>query len=131
MTMQDPISDMLTRIRNAQAVTKKEVTMPHSKVKVAIAKVLQDEGYILGMREEGEGRDHTLTIVLKYHEGRPVIDSLKRVSRPGLRIYKNKAELPKVRSGLGLAIVSTSKGVMSCNEARRIGEGGEIICFVE
>src|SRR3990167_10296592 len=113
MTMQDPISDMLTRIRNAQAVAKKEVGMPYSKLKVAIANVLQDEGYIVSWREEGEGREHALIIVLKYHEGRPVIDNLKRVSRPGLRIYKNKTELPEVRNGLGLAIVSTSKGVMS------------------
>ncbi len=131
MTMQDPVSDMLTRIRNAQAVNKKEVSMPHSKMKVAIAKVLENEGYIVGFREEGAICDHTLIIVLKYYEGKPVIDNLKRVSRPGLRIYKNKTELPEVRNGLGLAIVSTSKGVMSCREARRIGEGGEIICFVE
>lgn len=131
MTMQDPVSDMLTRIRNAQAVAKKEVAMPHSKLKVAIAKVLKDEGYITDLREEGEGREHVLIIVLKYFEGKPVIDSLKRVSRPGLRVYKSMAELPKVRNGLGLAIVSTSKGVMSCHEARRQNQGGEIICFVE
>lgn len=131
MTMQDPISDMLTRIRNAQAVDKKETSMPHSKLKVAIAKVLQSEGYIEAWREEGEGRDHVLIITLKYYEGKPVIDRLKRVSRPGLRVYKGKAELPVVQNGLGLAIVSTSKGVMSSREARRIGEGGEIICFVE
>ncbi len=131
MTMQDPISDMLTRIRNAQAVTKKEVAMPHSKLKVAIAKVLQKEGYVNGWREDGEGRHHTLYVELKYYNGKPVIDTLKRVSRPGLRIYKNKGELPEVRNGLGLAVVSTSKGVMSSRDARRIGEGGEIICYVE
>ena len=131
MTMQDPVSDMLTRIRNAQAVAKKEVAMPHSKVKVAIAKVLKKEGYINELREEGEGREHSLILTLKYFEGKPVIDTLKRVSRPGLRVYKSMAELPKVKNGLGLAIVSTSKGVMSCRDARRQNEGGEIICFVE
>jgi small subunit ribosomal protein S8 len=131
MTMQDPISDMLTRVRNAQAVDKKEVSMPHSKLKVAIAKVLHSEGYINTWREEGEGRERVLIITLKYFEGKPVIDSLKRVSRPGLRIYKGKTELPVVQNGLGLAIISTSRGVMSCREARRLGEGGEIICFVE
>lgn len=131
MTMQDPISDMLTRIRNAHAVNKKEVTMPHSKLKVAIAKVLKDEGYIVDFRNEGEGRDHQLIITLKYYEGKPVIDKLQRVSRPSLRVYKGKTDLPKVKNGLGLAIVSTSKGVMSCREARRLNEGGEVICFVE
>lgn len=131
MTMQDPISDMLTRVRNAHAVNKKQVMMPHSKLKCAIAKVLKDEGYILDWREEGTpGPTHQLVIDLKYFEGQPVIESMKRVSRPGLRVYKDKASLPQVQSGLGIAIVSTSKGVMSSREARRIGEGGEIICYV-
>ena len=130
MTMQDPISDMLTRIRNSQAVNKKEVVMPFSTVKFAIAKVLKAEGYIADYRESGEGIERSLIITLKYFEGAPVIDNLRRVSRPGLRIYKNKDELPEVKNGLGIAIVSTSKGVMSCREARRLGQGGEIICMV-
>jgi len=127
--MTDPIADMLTRVRNAQSAAKVDVTMPSSKLKMAIAKVLQDEGYITGFSSDGSVKP-TLTISLKYFEGRPVIDELKRVSRPGLRIYKNKHELPKILNGLGIAIVSTSAGVMTDREARTSGRGGEILCTV-
>jgi small subunit ribosomal protein S8 len=127
--MTDPIADMLTRVRNAQAASKVDVTMPSSKLKIAIAKVLQDEGFIAGFSSDGAAKP-TLTIALKYHDGRPVIDEIKRVSRPGLRIYKNKHELPKILNGLGVAIVSTSAGVMSDREARASGRGGEILCTV-
>ena len=127
--MTDPIADMLTRIRNAQAASKFDVTMPSSKLKNAIAKVLQDEGYITGFSNDGAVKPN-LTITLKYHDGRPVIDEIKRVSRPGLRIYKNKNELPKILNGLGVAIVSTSAGVMTDREARESGRGGEILCTV-
>ena len=124
--MQDPISDMLTRIRNAQMVQHKEVVMPSSKTKAAIAKVLQAEGYITDYAVSGQD----LTIELKYYEGRPVIDSIKRVSRPGLRIYKSKEELPRVQNGLGIAIVSNDAGVMTGREARRLGKGGEVLVEV-
>jgi len=127
--MTDPIADMLTRVRNAQAASKFDVTMPSSKLKISIAKVLQDEGYIAGFSSDNAVKP-TLTVTLKYYEGRPVIDELKRVSRPGLRIYKNKNELPKILNGLGIAIVSTSAGVMTDREARDSGRGGEIICTV-
>jgi small subunit ribosomal protein S8 len=127
--MSDPIADMLTRVRNAQAAEKVDVTMPSSKLKVAIAKVLQDEGYIAGFSTDGAAKP-SLTVTLKYYEGRPVIDELKRVSRPGLRIYKNKNELPKILNGLGIAIVSTSAGVMTDRAARDAGRGGEILCTV-
>jgi len=127
--MSDPIADMLTRVRNAQAASKADVTMPSSKLKLAIAKVLQDEGYIAGYSSDGAAKP-SLTVTLKYYEGRPVIDELKRVSRPGLRIYRNKDELPKVLNGLGIAIVSTSAGVMTDREARAAGRGGEVICTV-
>ena len=127
--MTDPIADMLTRVRNAQSASKVDVTMPSSKLKMAIAKVLQDEGYIAGFSSDGAAKP-ILTITLKYHDGRPVIDEIKRVSRPGLRIYKNKHELPKILNGLGVAIVSTSAGVMSDREARASGRGGEILCTV-
>ena len=127
--MTDPIADMLTRIRNAQAASKFDVTMPSSKLKVAIAKVLQDEGYITGYSADSEVKP-TLTLTLKYYEGRPVIDNIKRVSRPGLRIYKNKDELPKILNGLGVAIVSTSAGVVTDKQARDTGRGGEILCTV-
>ena len=127
--MTDPIADMLTRVRNAQAASKFDVTMPSSKLKLSIAKVLQDEGYIAGYSSDNAVKP-TLTVTLKYYEGRPVIDELKRVSRPGLRIYKNKNELPKILNGLGIAIVSTSAGVMTDREARDTGRGGEIICTV-
>jgi small subunit ribosomal protein S8 len=127
--MSDPIADMLTRVRNAQAASKADVTMPSSKLKLAIAKVLLDEGYIAGYSADDAVKP-SLTVTLKYYEGRPVIDELKRVSRPGLRIYKNKDDLPKVLNGLGIAIVSTSAGVMTDREARAAGRGGEVICTV-
>ena len=127
--MTDPIADMLTRIRNAQAASKVDVAMPSSKLKLSIAKVLQDEGYISGFSKDDSVKP-TLTVTLKYYEGRPVIDEIKRISRPGLRIYKNKNELPKVLNGLGVAIVSTSAGVMTDREARTTGRGGEILCTV-
>jgi small subunit ribosomal protein S8 len=127
--MTDPIADMLTRIRNAQSASKVDATMPSSKLKVAIAKVLQDEGYIAGFSADDAAKP-SLTVTLKYYEGRPVIDDLKRISRPGLRIYKNKDELPKILNGLGIAIVSTSAGLMTDREARATGRGGEIICTV-
>jgi len=130
MTMTDPIADMLTRIRNGQAAGKKEVRMPSSKAKTAIAAVLKEEGYITDFQVmESEGKP-VLSVVLKYHLGRPVIETLDRVSRPGLRIYKGKDDLPKVRGGLGVAIVSTSSGVMSDRAARAAGHGGELLCFV-
>jgi small subunit ribosomal protein S8 len=129
--MSDPISDMLTRIRNGQHVTLPTVTMPSSHKKEAIAAVLRDEGYIDGFEvEDLPGNKRNLTVSLKYFEGRPVIDSIQRVSRPGLRIYKKKDELPKVLGGLGVAIISTPKGVMSDRAARSQGFGGEIICVV-
>ena len=127
--MTDPIADMLTRVRNAQAASKFDVTMPSSKLKVAIAKVLQDEGYISGYVSDDAAKP-TLTVTLKYYEGRPVIEEIKRISRPGLRIYKNKHELPRILNGLGIAIVSTSAGVMTDRAARAAGRGGEIICTV-
>lgn len=127
--MTDPIADMLTRVRNAQAASKFDVTMPSSKLKIAIAKVLQDEGYISGYVSDDAAKP-TLTVTLKYYEGRPVIEEIKRISRPGLRIYKNKHELPRILNGLGIAIVSTSAGVMTDRAARAAGRGGEIICTV-
>ena len=128
--MTDPIADMLTRIRNGQSATKSAVSMPSSKKKVAIAKVLKSEGYITDYSVAEEGAKPTLTITLKYYEGRPVIDDLKRVSRPGLRIYRGKDELPRVLNGLGVAIVSTSAGVMTDAQARAAGRGGEVICTI-
>lgn len=131
MSMSDPIADMLTRIRNGQNVNMESVMMPSSKKKEAIASVLQDEGYIEGFEVEvAPGNKSTLTVNLKYFEGRPVIDHIQRVSRPGLRIYRGKGELPKVLGGLGVAIISTSKGVMSDRAARSQGYGGEVICVV-
>jgi|SRR5579859_1459570 len=130
MSMTDPIADMFTRIRNAQMIGHTDVSMPASKVKAEIARVLKDEGYIEECtRSDVEGKP-VLTITLKYHEGRPVIDRLDRVSRPGLRVYKSKDKLPKVLGGLGVAIVSTSQGVMSDRAARAGGHGGEIIGVV-
>ncbi|HEY1991443.1 MAG TPA: 30S ribosomal protein S8 [Gammaproteobacteria bacterium] len=130
MSMTDPIADMFTRIRNAQMIGHTDVSMPASKVKAEIARVLKDEGYIDGFsREDVEGKP-VLTIALKYYEGRPVIDRLDRVSRPGLRVYKSKDKLPKVLGGLGVAIISTSQGVMSDRAARAGGHGGEIIGVV-
>lgn len=129
MSMQDPMADMLTRIRNAQNVGKAAVTMPSSKLKVSVAKVLSDEGYINGF-SISEGTKQELTVDLKYFEGKPVIVELDRVSRPGLRNYAGKAALPTVRGGLGIAIVSTSKGVMTDRAARAAGVGGEVLCTV-
>ncbi len=130
MTMQDPIADMLTRIRNAQAARKAEVTMPESKQRVAIAEVLKREGYIEDFRSEANESLRTLTITLKYFEGRPVIEGLRRASRPGLRVYRAKDAIPKVRGGLGVTVLSTSRGVLTDREARRQGLGGEIICYI-
>jgi small subunit ribosomal protein S8 len=130
MSMTDPIADMLTRIRNGQAAGKKIVKQPSSKLKVAIAKVLKEEGYITDYSTETVGNHTEMTVVLKYYRGAPVIESIKRVSRPGLRIYKSKDELPKVLGGLGIAIVSTSNGVMTDRAARANGHGGEVICTV-
>jgi small subunit ribosomal protein S8 len=128
--MSDPIADMLTRIRNAQSTNKVTVSMPNSKVKVGIASVLKDEGYITDFRvDENDGKPN-LEITLKYFEGRGVIDSLKRASRPGLRIYRGKDELPKILDGLGIVIVSTSRGFMTDVAARAAGHGGELICYV-
>ena len=127
--MTDPIADMLTRIRNAQSASKVDVAMPSSKLKIAIAKVLKDEGYITDYSADDAVKP-TLTVTLKYYEGRPVIDEIKRVSRPGLRIYKNKDELPRILNGMGVAIVSTSAGVMTDRQARESGRGGEILCTV-
>jgi small subunit ribosomal protein S8 len=130
MSMTDPIADMLVRIKNALAVGKPQVSMPASKMKLAIAKVLKDEGYIGDFRVSGEGAKATLEISLKYYEGKPVIERLERVSRSGLRQYKGKNDLPKVLAGLGVAIISTSQGLMTDRQARAAGVGGEVICLV-
>jgi len=130
MSMTDPIADMLTRIRNGQKARKVTVSMPASSVKEAIAKVLQDEGYIGGFSTESDGAKKSLTIDLKYFEGAPVIETIQRASRPGLRIYRGKEDLPKVLGGLGVTIVSTSAGVMSDRQAREQGIGGEVLCVV-
>ena len=129
MSMQDPLADMLTRIRNAQQVGKPSVTMPSSKLKVNVANVLSSEGYITGF-SVSEGVKQELTVELKYFEGKPVIAEIDRVSRPGLRSYAGKAAIPTVRAGLGIAIVSTSKGVMTDRAARAAGVGGEVLCTV-
>jgi small subunit ribosomal protein S8 len=130
MSMTDPVADMLTRIRNGQSAGKKNIKQPSSKLKVSIAKVLKEEGYITDFTTETNGSHTVMTVELKYYKGAPVIESIKRVSRPGLRIYKSKDELPKVLGGLGIAIVSTSNGVMTDRAARAIGHGGEVICTV-
>jgi len=130
MSMSDPIADMLTRIRNAQMVEKGAVTMPSSKLKVAIAQVLKDEGYIDGFAIRGDAGKSELEIELKYYAGRPVIERIERVSRPGLRIYKGRHDLPQVMNGLGVAIVTTPKGVMTDRKARAAGIGGEVLCYV-
>lgn len=130
MSMSDPIADMLTRIRNAQRVDKTEVVVPSSKLKVAIAQVLKDEGYIEGFAVQPNEGKPELRIGLKYYAGRPVIERLERVSRPGLRVYKGRDDIPQVMNGLGVAIISTSKGVMTDRKARSQGVGGEVICFV-
>ena len=130
MSLQDPISDMLVSIKNGQMRHKDFVVTPFSKSKVAILKVLEDEGYISGYETLPDGQKATLAVYLKYHNHKPVIEQLKRVSRPGLRIYKKKDELPKIRGGLGIVIVSTPNGVMSDHQARKAGQGGEILCSV-
>ncbi len=130
MSMTDPISDMLTRIRNGQAARLTEVTMPGSKVKKAIAQVLLDEGYISAFDSKMDGAKETLRVELKYFQGKPVIDLLQRVSKPSLRIYRSRDELPQVLGGLGVAIVSTSTGVMADRQARANGQGGEVLCIV-
>ena len=129
MSMQDPISDFLTRIRNANMATMLMVSMPSSKIKEAICQVLQDEGYITGYSVD-EATKPTLTVELKYFEGVPVIEELNRISRPGLRSYKTKDELPRVNGGLGIAVVSTNQGLMTDHAARRAGIGGEVLCTV-
>jgi small subunit ribosomal protein S8 len=128
--MSDPIADMLTRIRNAQSANKVSVSMPNSKAKVGIAAVLKEEGYITDFRVDENNGKPNLEVTLKYFEGRGVIDNIKRASRPGLRIYRGKDELPRVLDGLGIAIVSTSRGYMTDVAARDAGHGGEIICYV-
>ena len=129
MSLQDPISDMLTRVRNAQKANKVSVTMPSSSQKVNIAKVLKDEGYI-GNYKTSDGTKKELTIELKYYQGKPVIESIKRISKPGLRIFKSKDDLPSINGGLGIAIISTSGGLMTEKQARAAGHGGEVICSV-
>ena len=130
MSMTDPIADMLTRIRNAQQANIVDVKMPSSKVKISIAKVLEDEGYISSFNVSDVEGKSILTVTLKYFEGKPVIAEINRVSRPGLRVYKSADELPRVVGGLGVAIVSTSKGVMADRKARALGQGGEVLCAV-
>jgi small subunit ribosomal protein S8 len=130
MSMNDPIADLLTRIRNGQAAGKPEVRAQSSRVKEAIVRVLKDEGYVADFVVSRDGGRSTLVVALKYHAGKPVIERLERVSRPGLRAYRGKGALPKVLGGLGVAIVSTPKGVMSDREARRAGQGGEVLCVV-
>ena len=130
MTMQDPLADMLTRIRNAQMAGKAVVTMPSSKLKVSVASVLKEEGYIDGYGVSVEGSKISLSVSLRYHNGSPVIEEIRRASRPGLRQYKGKDEIPSVRGGLGIHILSTNKGVVSDRVARKNGVGGELICSV-
>jgi len=130
MSMSDPIADMLTRIRNAQMVEKTSVQVPSSKVKVAIAQVLKDEGYIDGFQVKNDDGRPQLEIALKYYAGRPVIERIERVSRPGLRVYKGSGAIPQVMTGLGVAIVTTPKGVMTDRKARATGVGGEVLCYV-
>jgi len=130
MSMTDPIADMLTRIRNGQAAEKTRVTMPSSKLKVSIAKVLKDEGYIVDFRVVETESKSELAVELKYFDGKPVIERLQRISKPGLRIYKSKDDLPSVLGGLGVAIISTSRGIMTDRAARAAGQGGEVLCIV-
>ena len=130
MSMSDPIADMLTRIRNAQMVQKVSVTMPASKLKTAIAEVLKSEGYIDNFAVRGEATKPQLEIALKYYAGKPVIEHIERVSRPGLRVYKGRHDIPNVKNGLGVAIVTTPKGVMTDRKARQAGIGGEVLCYV-
>lgn len=130
MSMSDPIADMLTRIRNGQQAEKISVSMPSSKLKCAIAGVLKDEGYILDFDTNGEGASKTLEVKLKYFEGKPVIEKIQRISRPGLRQYASSESIPVILGGLGIAIISTSKGVMTGQQARSMGQGGEVLCAV-
>ncbi|MFO7286523.1 MAG: 30S ribosomal protein S8 [Gammaproteobacteria bacterium] len=130
MSMTDPIADLLTRIRNGQAARKESVSLPSSKQKVEICRVLEAEGYIAGYSVEDNDGKPVLTVRLKYYQDRPVIETIRRVSRPGLRVYRRKDELPKVQGGFGIAIVSTSRGVMSDRQARAEGHGGEVLCIV-
>ena len=130
MSMSDPIADLLTRIRNAQMVSKTTVSLPSSKVKIAIAQVLKDEGYIDGFGVKNDDGKAELEIALKYYAGKPVIERIERVSRPGLRIYKGRNSIPQVMNGLGVAIVTTPKGVMTDRKARQTGVGGEVLCYV-
>ena len=130
MSMSDPIADLLTRIRNAQMVAKPAVAVPSSKVKVAIAQVLKDEGYIESFEVKTEGGKSELQITLKYYAGRPVIERIERVSRPGLRVYKGRDDIPQVQNGMGVAIVTTPQGVMTDRKARATGIGGEVLCYV-
>ena len=130
MSMSDPIADMLTRIRNGQSSNKVEVYCPASKAKMAIANVLKDEGYVSDISIENEGTKPVMVISLRYFEGKPVIELIKRISRPGLRVYKGRDELPTVRNGLGVAIISTSRGVMSDKAARAAGQGGEVVAYI-
>lgn len=130
MSMSDPVADMLTRIRNAQMVDKTNVEMPSSKLKAAIAQVLKDEGYIENFKIADEAGKPRLVIELKYYAGRPVIERIERVSRPGLRVYKGRHDIPNVMNGLGVAIVTTPQGVMTDRKARQVGIGGEVLCFV-
>lgn len=130
MSMQDPIADMFTRIRNGLSAGKMRVIMPMSKQKMAIANLLKDQGYIRDLAGEDQNGKPQLSVVLKYHEGKPVIDKIQRVSRPGLRIFRNKNELPTVMNGLGIAIISTSRGLMTDKAARKAGHGGEVVGIV-
>jgi small subunit ribosomal protein S8 len=130
MSMQDPIADLLTRIRNGQMAEKISVRIPASKTKMAIAKILLNEGYISGIADEQQENKKLLRVDLKYHNGKPVIEEIKRISRPGLRIYRGKDEMPRVKDGLGIAIISTPKGIMTDSSARKDGLGGEVICTV-
>ncbi|HLD84228.1 MAG TPA: 30S ribosomal protein S8 [Coxiellaceae bacterium] len=130
MSMQDPIADMLVRIKNAQAVFKSSVGMPKSTLKIALAEVLEDEGYIAGFSEEKKDNNPWLTIELKYFEGAPVIRKMTRVSTPGMRVYCDRQHLPEVENGLGIAVVSTSQGVMTAQNAAQVGLGGEVLCYV-
>jgi small subunit ribosomal protein S8 len=130
MSMSDPIADMLTRIRNAQAVSKPSIVLPSSKVKVAISEVLKSEGYIESFCVRSDAGISSLEIVLKYASGAPVIEKIERISKPGLRVYKGFKDIPKVMNGLGVAILSTPKGILTDRKARSLGVGGEIICFV-
>lgn len=131
MCMTDPISDMLTRIRNALSANKPDVSMGASKLRQSIAKVLQEEGYITSYSVNGTGAKAQLTIVLRYHEGKPAIEKVRRISTPGLRVYCGKDKLPKVMGGLGIALVSTSVGIMTDRAARKLGHGGEVLCYVQ